>query len=146
MKHVSKLLCYMIRYNSNTSPNIIRTLTKSLLLSKLNYSIPFINMNIATSNQLQTTLLAMLYNILHPTVSTNNYAQQLLTTPNTYYTYQNYVEQAVAAVDTTLFAIKQYKPLLFIWAYACDGLQFNPIQPNINTHQYNMNLMIGNRI
>ena len=100
----------MIWYNSNTSPNIIRILTKSLLLSKLNYSLPFINMNIATSNQLQTTLLAPMRKILalpssaktirlqidtalpsmhtihftrsasmlyNPTVSTNNYAQQL---------------------------------------------------------------------
>ncbi len=172
MRKVSRLLCYLIRYNSSIPANIIRILTKSLLLSKLSYSIPFITMSLATSNQLQSALMApmkkilalptsaktlrvhidtgipcmhtihftrcasMLYKLYHPTITTNDYSYQLLTKPNTYFTYTKWVTQAAAAINTTLFKIRKYKPLLFVWAYACDVLQFDPTinQRNVNTH------------
>ncbi len=41
-----------------------------------------------------------------------------------------------------MFQIKKYKPLLFIWAYACDVLQFNPaiIHSNVNAYLAHISL------
>lgn len=53
----------------------------------------------------------MLYNLLHPTISSNNYAQQLMSELDTYFTYNTYVHSAATYENTTLFAIQGYNPL-----------------------------------